>query len=167
MGLEKARSRGPAMARLPAVHDVAPVPDAPAQLRARALAAQGASIVIADLKDGAAAADRLRAKGHKAAHVDADVSSEEDTQRMARAATDAFGKIDILVNNAAIYSTLSLKPFEQLTVADLMGETRLAYSRSFDFQSYIWAAVIYLALVEALRIGIDRFERVITRHLKR
>ena len=83
-----------------------------------ALAAQGASIVIADLKGGAAAADKLRAKGHKAAHVDADVSSEDDTQRMAIAALDAFGGIDVLVNNAAIYSSLSLKPFEQLTVAD-------------------------------------------------
>ncbi len=29
-----------------------------------------------------------------------------------------FGRIDILLNNAAIYSTLTLKPFEQLTVAD-------------------------------------------------
>jgi len=83
-----------------------------------ALAAQGASIVIADLKGGAAAADKLRAKGHKVAHVDADVSSEDDTQRMAIAALDAFGGIDVLVNNAAIYSSLSLKPFEQLTVAD-------------------------------------------------
>ena len=32
-----------------------------------------------------------------------------------------------------------------ITVYDLMGETRLAYSRSFDFQTYIWAALIYLA----------------------
>ena len=29
-----------------------------------------------------------------------------------------------------------------------MGQTRLAYSRSFDFQTYIWAAVVYLAIVE-------------------
>jgi len=54
-----------------------------------------------------------------------------------------------------------------ITVPDLMGETRLAFSRSFDFQSYIWAAVIYLALVEALRNGIEWIERRITRHLKR
>ena len=54
-----------------------------------------------------------------------------------------------------------------ITVADLMGATRLAYSRSFDFQAYIWAAIVYLALVEALRNGIDWIERVITRHLKR
>jgi polar amino acid transport system permease protein len=54
-----------------------------------------------------------------------------------------------------------------ITVADLMGETRLAFSRSFDFQSYIWAALIYLALVEALRNATEWIERRITRHLHR
>ncbi|MFI0846274.1 ABC transporter permease [Mesorhizobium sp. IMUNJ 23232] len=54
-----------------------------------------------------------------------------------------------------------------ITVADLMGATRLAYSRTFDFQAYIWAAIVYLALVETLRNGIDWIERVITRHLRR
>jgi len=54
-----------------------------------------------------------------------------------------------------------------ITVADLMGETRLAFSRSFDFQSYIWAAIIYLALVETLRNGIEWIERRITVHLHR
>lgn len=54
-----------------------------------------------------------------------------------------------------------------ITVYDLMGETRRAYSRSFDFQTYIWAALIYLAIVEALRHVWDAFERRLTRHLKR
>jgi polar amino acid transport system permease protein len=54
-----------------------------------------------------------------------------------------------------------------ITVYDLMGETRRAYSRSFDFQTYIWAAVIYLAIVETLRNIVDWIERRITRHLKR
>lgn len=54
-----------------------------------------------------------------------------------------------------------------ITVADLMGETRLAFSGSFDFQSYIWAAIIYLALVETLRNGIEWIERRITVHLHR
>lgn len=54
-----------------------------------------------------------------------------------------------------------------ITVPDLMGQTRLAFSRSFDFQTYIWAALIYLAVVEALRHGVDWIERRITRHLKR
>ena len=54
-----------------------------------------------------------------------------------------------------------------ITVYDLMGETRRAYSRSFDFQTYLWAALIYLALVETLRNAIEWIERGITRHLKR
>jgi polar amino acid transport system permease protein len=54
-----------------------------------------------------------------------------------------------------------------ITVYDLMGVTRLAYSRSFDFQTYIWAAILYLLMVEALRNGVEWIERRITRHLKR
>jgi polar amino acid transport system permease protein len=54
-----------------------------------------------------------------------------------------------------------------ITVYDLMGVTRLAYSRSFDFQTYIWAALIYLAVVELLRHVVDWIERRITIHLKR
>ena len=54
-----------------------------------------------------------------------------------------------------------------ITVYDLMGETRRAFSRSFDFQTYIWAAMIYLSMVEILRHIIDWLERKITRHLIR
>lgn len=54
-----------------------------------------------------------------------------------------------------------------ITVLDLMGETRRAYSRTFDFQTYIWAAVIYLLIVECLRHVWDFLERRLTRHLIR
>lgn len=54
-----------------------------------------------------------------------------------------------------------------ITVLDLMGETRRAYSRTFDFQTYIWAAVLYLAVVETLRNIINHIETRITAHLKR
>jgi polar amino acid transport system permease protein len=54
-----------------------------------------------------------------------------------------------------------------ITVYDLMGETRRAYSRTFDFQTYIWAAILYLAIVELLRNVVDWIERRITVHLKR
>ncbi|MEJ6784614.1 ABC transporter permease [Aminobacter sp. Piv2-1] len=54
-----------------------------------------------------------------------------------------------------------------ITVYDLMGETRRAYSRSFDFQTYLWAALLYLSLVETLRHAVDWIERRITRHLHR
>lgn len=54
-----------------------------------------------------------------------------------------------------------------ITVLDLMGETRRAYSRTFDFQTYLWAAVIYLVIVECLRHVWDFLERRLTRHLVR
>ncbi len=54
-----------------------------------------------------------------------------------------------------------------ITVYDLMGETRRAYSRTFDFQTYLWAAIIYLASVEVLRNIIEWIERRITIHLIR
>ncbi len=54
-----------------------------------------------------------------------------------------------------------------VTVFDLMGETRRAFSRSFDFETYIWAAIIYLVMVEALRRVWDRLELRLTRHLRR
>lgn len=54
-----------------------------------------------------------------------------------------------------------------ITVFDLMGETRRAYSRTFDFQTYIWAAVFYLLIVETLRNVWNMLEKRLTRHLVR
>jgi polar amino acid transport system permease protein len=54
-----------------------------------------------------------------------------------------------------------------VTVFDLMGETRRAFSRTYDFQAYIWAAVFYFAMVEALRNVWNWLEARLTRHLKR
>ena len=54
-----------------------------------------------------------------------------------------------------------------ITVFDLLGETRKAYSRSFDFQTYIWAALFYLAIVEILRNLTAVTEKRLIRHLKR
>src|SRR5437868_441214 len=82
------------------------------------LAARGASIVIADRSGGKAAAEKLQQKGYRAVDVAADVSVEQDTDRMVAVALETFGRVDILVNNAAIFSTIQLKPFEELTVAD-------------------------------------------------
>ncbi|CAH2407262.1 ABC transporter permease [Mesorhizobium escarrei] len=54
-----------------------------------------------------------------------------------------------------------------ITVYDLMGITKLTYSRTFDFQSYVWAAIIYLIIVETLRHAVEWIERRITIHLQR
>ena len=54
-----------------------------------------------------------------------------------------------------------------VTVLDLMGETRRAFSRTFDYQAYLWAALIYLLIVELLRNLWAWLEARLTRHLKR
>ncbi|MFI5410429.1 ABC transporter permease [Kaistia sp. UC242_56] len=53
-----------------------------------------------------------------------------------------------------------------VTVFDLMGVTRLAYSRTFDFQVYLWAAVLYLVVVEIIRRVWDKLEHRLTRHMR-
>jgi NAD(P)-dependent dehydrogenase (short-subunit alcohol dehydrogenase family) len=77
---------------------------------ARALAAEGASVVVADI-DGEAAektAASITADGGTALAVTVDVSSPESAAAMADATEAAFGGIDYLVNNAAIYGTMKL-----------------------------------------------------------
>jgi polar amino acid transport system permease protein len=52
-----------------------------------------------------------------------------------------------------------------VTVLDLMGETRRAFSRSFDMTIYLYAAVLYLLMVETIRRLWNKLERRLTRHL--
>ena len=54
-----------------------------------------------------------------------------------------------------------------VTVFDLMGETKYAFSRTFDFQMYVWAAVLYLIIVELLRNVWNVLDKRLTRHLIR
>ncbi len=84
------------------------------------LAELGHRIMIADLRGADEAAQRLRGAGHKAIGVRADVVSEADVAAMAEAAVAEFGGIDGLVNNAGLFTTLALKPFEQLTNSEWM-----------------------------------------------
>src|SRR5678816_4189731 len=72
---------------------------------AKALAAEGASVVVADVNEtqGARVAEEISKAGGAARFVRVDVASPESTQAMAVATVAAYGGIDYLVNNAAIY----------------------------------------------------------------
>ena len=67
-------------------------------------AAEGAPVVIADIDGGLAAetAAQIEALGWPALAVQTDVSAAESVSAMVEAALDRFGRIDVLVNNAAI-----------------------------------------------------------------
>ena len=85
---------------------------------ARALAAEGALVAIADVLDCTAVAKEIEAAGGKAMAITVNVADEASTRAMAQAVAEHFGRIDILVNNAAIYASLQMKPFEQIDVAE-------------------------------------------------
>ena len=80
----------------------------------RGLAGEGASLVIADLVDGADVVAEAEELGARAISVQVDVSDVASTEAMAAATVDAFGKIDALVNNAAFYLSLTQGPMEDI-----------------------------------------------------
>lgn len=74
------------------------------------LAAEGARLVIVDL-DGA---DEAAAAYQGGVGITADVADEAAVERMAREAIERAGGVDVLVNNAGLYATLALRPFDQI-----------------------------------------------------
>jgi len=82
------------------------------------LAQDGAAVVIADVTMAAEAAQAIAAAGHRALGVTADVTSERDLARAVEEARAAFGGIDVLVNNAAFFSSIEPAPFETISAAD-------------------------------------------------
>ena len=87
-----------------------------------ALAGAGANVVIADIaaKEGEAVAAAINAAedGGKALATTTDISDEAATLKMAAAATEAFGGIDVLINNASLMSVLERRPWHEIEVEE-------------------------------------------------
>jgi 3-oxoacyl-[acyl-carrier protein] reductase len=79
---------------------------------AKAFAAEGASVVVnyASSKEGAdRVVQEITAKGGKAIAVQGDVSKQADITRLFAETKKAYGKLNILVNNAGVYDLLPLE----------------------------------------------------------
>jgi 3-oxoacyl-[acyl-carrier protein] reductase len=85
---------------------------------ARGLSAAGALIVAADINDCSATLDLIKAETGEAIGVALDVRSTESALDMTSAATRAFGRVDALINNAALYGALRGGRFEAIAEAD-------------------------------------------------
>jgi NAD(P)-dependent dehydrogenase (short-subunit alcohol dehydrogenase family) len=79
------------------------------------LAEEGAKVVIADIGDGTGAAEAVKNQGGEALALRTDVTDEKSTQEMAQETVARFGRIDVLVNNAAFFSTIVKKPFHRIS----------------------------------------------------
>ncbi|MCL2669897.1 MAG: SDR family oxidoreductase [Syntrophaceae bacterium] len=91
-------------------------------------AKEGAKLVVCDILDCDETAAEARALGADVLEARTDVSSEEDTQKLAQTAIECFGHIDVLINNAAIFGAAEdqesvknkgfIKPIEEIRVED-------------------------------------------------
>ncbi|MET8796806.1 SDR family oxidoreductase [Nocardia sp. NPDC004568] len=80
------------------------------EVYAQALAAEGASVVVADLNEegGTAVAEKIVADGGTASFHTVDVSDPDSAKALADFTVEKYGRIDHLVNNAAIYGGMKL-----------------------------------------------------------
>ncbi len=87
---------------------------------AKAFALAGSRVVIAEVNEAraaAVAAEIMRAGGEALA-VTTDVADPASIEEMAEVVNDRYGRIDVLINNAAIFSTLTMRPFEQIPLEE-------------------------------------------------
>ena len=82
------------------------------------LAAEGARAVVADIAETQPVVKEIEARGGQALGVACNVSQEPDTLSLATKTLDRWGRIDVLVNNAAIYGILKRRPFMEIPVEE-------------------------------------------------
>jgi 3-oxoacyl-[acyl-carrier protein] reductase len=82
------------------------------------LAEEGAKVVVVDVIDTTGTVKEIEERNGSAIGLKVDVSQEEDTQRMAGETVAKFGRIDVLVNNAAIFYGLERKSFQDISTEE-------------------------------------------------
>jgi 3-oxoacyl-[acyl-carrier protein] reductase len=87
---------------------------------AKAFARAGSRVVIAELneKRAASVSEEIMAAGGEALAVTTDVADPNSINGMVEVATDDWGRIDVLINNAGIFSTLEMRPFDQIPLEE-------------------------------------------------
>ena len=87
---------------------------------ARQFAAAGAVPVVADLSLDKAESviAEIESAGGRATAIDVDVAQKPSVDEMARRVLEQFGRIDVLVNNAAIFATLNKRPFDEIPIEE-------------------------------------------------
>jgi len=88
--------------------------------------------VIADVVEPAALIAEIEAAGGRAIGRVTDVADPAAVAVLVAATVDAFGKIDILVNNAAMFGQLALRPFEQIPSNEWDAVMRVNVRGSFE-----------------------------------
>jgi NAD(P)-dependent dehydrogenase (short-subunit alcohol dehydrogenase family) len=89
------------------------------------LLADGARVAIGDLRGAQEAAHELDASGARCMGVTMDVADEESVRKAVATVAAQMGGVDILINNAALFSTLVNRPFEEYSGDEWMNVMRV------------------------------------------
>lgn len=124
---------------------------------AHRLGAEGAQVVVAevDAAAGEAVAKELASDGIEAVAVETDVSEQASVQAMVARAVEAFGKVDVLVNNAAMFTTfpvmeaapeeLPLEHFERVLSVNVTGTWLCAAAVIPDMRKRSYGKIINIS----------------------
>jgi NAD(P)-dependent dehydrogenase (short-subunit alcohol dehydrogenase family) len=82
---------------------------------AKSLAGEGAKVVVSDIDDASAVADEIRASGGDALALRSDVADWDSCQEMVAKTVEAFGRLDVLINNAAIFGKLERASIDEIS----------------------------------------------------
>lgn len=84
----------------------------------KAVAAEGATVIVADVLDGGATVQEIEAAGGRAAYFRVDVADAASVNSFVDEVLARYGRIDGLVNNAALFANLKPKPFFEIDDAE-------------------------------------------------
>jgi 3-oxoacyl-[acyl-carrier protein] reductase len=100
---------------------------------AERFSAEGAAVVVADRNGDAAAtaAEKINAGGGRAQAATVDVTDPAAVGRVVGETVDRWGRLDVLVNNAAIFSTITMKPFDEIELAEWEAVVRVNLTGTF------------------------------------
>jgi NAD(P)-dependent dehydrogenase (short-subunit alcohol dehydrogenase family) len=112
---------------------------------------EGAKVVLADIKDGGALERELTARG-EAKFVQTDVGSEQETQRLAEETEKAYGRIDVLINNAGLFTAC---PWDELTYDEWKTRMRVNVDGTFLATKAVVPAMRKQGKGKIINIGSD------------
>jgi len=128
-----------------------------------ALAARGCNLVVHYHTSQSEAEETVRevlAAGREAVALQADITQEAEVDRMIEAAVARFGRIDVLVNNAAVFfrtpvDTVTIEEWEQIMNVNLTGTFLCAHKIGLRMREWGWGHIINMADVAGQRPWAD------------
>ncbi|AEG92823.1 3-hydroxybutyrate dehydrogenase [Ramlibacter tataouinensis] len=136
---------------------------------AKALARQGANVVLNGFGDAKGPQDEVRALGVQAAYHGADMSKPAEIEAMMGFAAERFGRVDILVNNAGIQHVARVEEFQPekwdavlaINLSSAFHATRLALPA---MRAANWGRIINVASVHGLVASAEKSAYVAAKH---